>query len=166
MSYIGKGAFERLLMHEKPGAWRTLVPTSKSKIRTMVMVPVDGEFYHMIQRFVDYNITRNPFYHLNKACEIFSNGFMTDTQFHSIKKKCVLAYWNEFTQTFEWIEWYKNYLYQKEKAEAVNKFGDDIIKNYINKQKEELAAGCSKLVFKSGAQIPDEVEAQIMEYMG
>ena len=52
-----------------------------------------------------------------------------------------------------------------DKEEARKRFAPIFVKEYIDKQKKELAAGCSKLVFEDGFQIPEEVQNKIMEYM-
>ena len=60
---------------------------------------------------------------------------------------------------------YDKYVEEEERKIAFERFGDDIIKEYIQKQKWELAQGCTKLVFKDGTQIPDELQNNIESYM-
>jgi len=107
---------------------------------------------------------KNPFYQLERLYELYAeHELMTLAQFYVIQKRCVVAYWDRgFTKSKEWSNLYTAH----ELIEAKRRFGEIIIKEYVEKQKKELAAGCSKLVFKSKEQIPEEVEGIIQEFIG
>ena len=106
----------------------------------------------------------NPFYQLKRVYEVYTkHQLITMAEFHAIRKRCVVAYWDrDFTNSKGWSNLYTAH----ELIEAKRRFGEIIIKEYVEKQKKELAAGCSKLVFKSKEQIPEEVEGIIQEFIG
>lgn len=105
----------------------------------------------------------NPFYQLKRVYEVYTvHQLITMAEFHAIRKRCVVAYWDKgFIKSKGWSDLYTAH----ELIEAKQRFGEIIIKEYVEQQKKELAAGCSKLVFKSKEQIPEEIEKKIAEYI-
>ena len=96
--YIYKYQFEKLLLYTEPNLWKKLVPNQSSTM--LVFAPEEWQKTIMQRSWQKYDIERNPFYQLQKAQEILREGFITQTLFYSIKKKCVSAYWKKnFTFT-------------------------------------------------------------------
>ena len=160
--YIYKYQFEDLLLYSKPNLWKKLVPNHSS---TMLVFTVEHQTVR--RSWQKYDIERNPFSQLQKAEDIMRQGYITQTNFYSIKKKCVDAYWrNQYTFTKEWVEWYNHYIHKKEMKEAREKWGDVFVKEYVDEQKAALTESFSKKVFLDGKQVPNEVEAIIHEFIG
>ena len=135
--------------------------TSISKKEFVDFHEKHGNAWKFLAKTTDH---KNPFYQLKRVYEVYTeHELMTLAQFHPIRKRCVVAYWVKgFTKSKEWSQMY--YFFQYE--EAKRRYGELIIQEYVEKQKKELAAGCSKLVFKSKEQIPEEVEGIIQEFIG
>lgn len=159
--YITKYDFIRLM--QAKDNWKNLVPANN---------PLKWEYtpnynlpFEMRWSFVEYDKELNPMWHLENANKLLSFGYITNTRFNAIKLRCAVSYWNRWFSAKEWRQWYNNYCYRRDKEEARKRFAPIFVKEYIDKQKKELAAGCSKLVFEDGFQIPEEVQNKIMEYM-
>ena len=163
--YIYKYQFEKLLLYTEPNLWKKLVPNQSSTM--LVFAPEEWQKTIMQRSWQKYDIERNPFYQLQKAQEILREGFITQTLFYSIKKKCVSAYWKKnFTFTKEWIEWYNKYTHEQETNEARYKWGHVFVKEYMDEQKAAVTESFSKKVLLDGKQVPNEVEGIIHEFMG
>ena len=134
--------------------------TSISKKEFVDFHEKHGNAWKFLAKTTDH---KNPFYQLERLYELYADQLMTLAQFYAIHKRCVVAYWDRgFTKSKEWSNLYTAH----ELIEARRRLGEIIIKEYVEKQKKELAAGCSKLVFKSKEQIPEEVEGIIQEFIG
>ena len=160
---VYKYEMERLLLYTYPDLWKKLLPKNTGEKLEFWLNEND---HLLVRRWVEYDTALNPFNHLKMADDIASSGYMTRNTFFSIKKKCIDAYWRNWQNSKEWVQWYSTYLYNKEKEEARSQWREMFVAEYVNEQKEALAEGCSKLVFKDGKQIPEEVENIIQEFVG
>jgi len=117
----------------------------------------------------DNNI--NPLNYLTRICRAREKYLITKIEFKAIFRRCMRRYWYMLLKdrsrfmSKAWNLFYDKYVEEEERKIAFERFGDDIIKEYIQKQKWELAQGCTKLVFKDGTQIPDELQNNIESYM-
>jgi len=162
--YIYKYQFEHLVLYSKPDLWKKLVPDPEES-SMMLVFTVEQQMAR--QSWEKYNIEHNPFYQLQKAEDIMRQGYITQTTFFSIKKKCANAYWGKrFTMTKEWILWYKDYIHKKETNQAREKWGHVFVKEYVDKQKAALTESFSRKILKDGTQVPEEVEGIIHEFIG
>ena len=159
--YITKYDFMRIL--QKSELWKNLIPEIPAlrwEYTPNFDVPFDSRWSYM-----EYDEELNPMWHLENANKMLSIGYITNVRFNTMKLRCLSAYWSNWLRAKEWREWYTSYCYDRDKEDARKRFASIFVQEYIEKQKEELAAGCSKLVFDDGKQISEDLQNRILEYM-
>ncbi|MBD36406.1 MAG: hypothetical protein CL512_06520 [Actinobacteria bacterium] len=160
-SRITKYEFLKIMNNNE--AWKNLIPSNRPL--RWGYVPNNGTPFELRWSYIEYDKELNPIWHLQNAKKLLSFGYITTVRYNTIKLRCLTAYWKNWLPTKDWREWYKAYCYNKDKEAARKRFSKIFVQEYIDRQKEELAAGCSKLVFRDRTQISEDLQNKIMEYI-
>tara|TARA_X000001036_G_scaffold187580_1_gene176810 strand:+ start:67 stop:519 length:453 start_codon:yes stop_codon:yes gene_type:complete len=150
----------------------------------MVVIPMYPKFFKILTKEVENkenwrrllsslgpDIYINPLNYLVKISRAHDKDFITDNEYKAIFRRCIRRYWRIILSgrsrgiSAQWDKFYTKYKEDRDRNIAFEKYGEEFIRTYINKQKFEFAQSCSKLVFDGGLQIPESVESNIINYI-